>query len=253
MALVVIFTSSPFAFAGTTTTGSGGSGGGSGVRRSSAVTSPTVVKVTPAQRAGDTAGSTTTPTAVAPRASMAPAATMAVPSSAFRDVKTDPANSWAAEHVEALAKRGIINTSSNFRPAAPITRAELTKIALNAFGYTVDESVTESGFSDSNGGWYTPYMAAAKEAGILTKGNPNAPVNRAEALAILARAAGVDVNSISISSKPFPDVTTDAWYAKLVQWAKTNSVVGGYANGTFGADDTITRAAAAKIAANLLK
>ena len=44
---------------------------------------------------------------------------------------------------------------------------------------------------------------------------------------------GVDVS--------FTDVGADAWYAKAVAWAANAGIVNGYPDGSFGADDTITR------------
>lgn len=42
-------------------------------------------------------------------------------------------------------------------------------------------------------------------------------------------------------SATFSDVAADAWYAKAVAWCAQSGVVTGYAGGTFGPDDPITR------------
>lgn len=45
----------------------------------------------------------------------------------------------------------------------------------------------------------------------------------------------------------FTDVAADAWYADAVNWAAATGIVGGYGDGTFGADDPITREQMAQI------
>jgi hypothetical protein len=43
------------------------------------------------------------------------------------------------------------------------------------------------------------------------------------------------------SAKTFGDVSSDAWYADAVAWAAEQGIVSGYPDGTFGANDSITR------------
>ena len=44
-----------------------------------------------------------------------------------------------------------------------------------------------------------------------------------------------------MSASAFEDVSAQAWYADAVAWASANQVVGGYGNGKFGPEDSITR------------
>lgn len=39
----------------------------------------------------------------------------------------------------------------------------------------------------------------------------------------------------------FPDVEDGAWYAEAIAWAAEQGIVGGYGNGQFGPNDSITR------------
>ena len=39
----------------------------------------------------------------------------------------------------------------------------------------------------------------------------------------------------------YDDVATGAWYTEAVRWTTSQSIVGGYGNGTFGPNDNITR------------
>lgn len=50
-----------------------------------------------------------------------------------------------------------------------------------------------------------------------------------------------------ISNNYFTDVTADDWYSVATNWAFENQIITGYSNGTFGADDNITREQVATI------
>jgi hypothetical protein len=183
---------------------------------------------------------------------------------------TDIAGHWAQDYISQIAGLGIVSGKSEgiFAPNDAITRAELTKIAVKAFGINVPTEVTSTTFVDVDvTAWYAPYIAAAKDAGIVNgyEGNvfsPNGLVNRAEALKILLEAAkltGVEENyQTNYASKEgyttvgFPDALIGEWFAKYVAYAKDNSIVGGYADGTFGPGNNITRAEVAKIIVKIL-
>ena len=45
----------------------------------------------------------------------------------------------------------------------------------------------------------------------------------------------------------FNDVSAGRWYSDAVAWASANGIVGGYGNGSFGPEDTITREQTAAI------
>ncbi len=67
---------------------------------------------------------------------------------------------------------------------------------------------------------------------------PDQTVNRAEALKIILLGSGVQVAS-SVSTSPFSDVESGAWFAVYVQKAKDLAVVGGYSDGTFKPAQTV--------------
>jgi rare lipoprotein A len=76
---------------------------------------------------------------------------------------------------------------------------------------------------------------------------PNQKVNRAEALKIILLGAGVLVPEIQ-SQEIFPDVLSDAWYAKYVMKAKNLDIVkGDGGTGFFRPGDTVNLAEALKI------
>lgn len=64
-------------------------------------------------------------------------------------------------------------------------------------------------------------------------------------------AAGGTAEELSSASSAFTDVPTDAWYAEAVDYVREHGVMGGYGNGQFGPEDTLSRAQLAQILYNL--
>lgn len=73
---------------------------------------------------------------------------------------------------------------------------------------------------------------------------PGAPINRAEFTKIVMGAIGEGYDG----GNCFPDVT-DQWFAPFVCAAKAQGIIGGYPDGTFGPERSVTFAEAAKIIA----
>ena len=69
------------------------------------------------------------------------------------------------------------------------------------------------------------------------KFNPSASFNRAMLITTLYRLAG----SPKVSGSPsFTDAAKGSWYSDALKWAEDKGIAGGYGNGKFGPDDTIT-------------
>lgn len=68
--------------------------------------------------------------------------------------------------------------------------------------------------------------------------DPNASMTRAMLATVLHNLEG---NPPHGAGSVFPDVSAGAWYAEAVSWAAGNSIVSGYADGSFGPLDPITR------------
>lgn len=167
---------------------------------------------------------------------------------------------WAKTYIEGLKTKGIVSgkTAVKFAPDDTITRAELTKMAVVAFNYTVPSSAVST-FSDvAATAWYAPYVSVAKTNSIVsgysaTQFAPNASVTRAEALKILLEASRIaGVSDYSAKSSGFLDVVVSAWYNKYVGFAKAKSVVSGYSATKFAPDGKLTRAEAAKMVSNVM-
>lgn len=171
---------------------------------------------------------------------------------------SDTDGHWASDYINQLYEEEVVSGKSEgiFEPNGYITRAELTKIAILAFGHSVSTNVNEHPFSDvPMNSWFAPYVEEAKRLEIIEgypSGGfgPNDYINRAAALKILLGAAGVDVSK---ESSDFDDVPGDSWYANYVGYAADNGIVGGYGDGRFGPGDYITRAQVAKVVVKILE
>lgn len=171
-----------------------------------------------------------------------------LPSSSAGPFSDVPAVHPYAEAISYVKNEGIATGSNGiFRPDAPVTRAEILKMAFNASGKALSKDKA-SRFSDVvAGSWALPYVNTARELGAVSGYNdgtfrPNAPVTRAEALKIALKILSVVPDGVSF--KAFSDVDSSAWYAPYAAWAKSAGV---YGSATFRPDSQATRAEVAGI------
>ena len=106
------------------------------------------------------------------------------------------------------------------------------------------EKVIELPFTDVNEkDWFYDDVAFVFENGMMkgisdTPFAPHDTTTRGMIVTILYRLEGKPTVS---GNCPFNDVTADSWYEEAVAWAAANNIAGGYGNGKFGPEDTITR------------
>jgi flavodoxin len=91
--------------------------------------------------------------------------------------------------------------------------------------------------------YYANAVAYVQNNGLMTGTTatgfaPNETTSRGQIAVILYRMAGSPSAS---SGKTFSDVAESAYYAAAVRWASANNIVSGYADGSFGPNDPITR------------
>ena len=72
---------------------------------------------------------------------------------------------------------------------------------------------------------------------------PTKSMSRSMFVTVLGRLCG----AVEHDTGKFPDVKKGSWYAGYVGWASENGIVGGYTDGTFKPDKTITREEAAAV------
>ncbi|MBI4231606.1 S-layer homology domain-containing protein [Candidatus Peregrinibacteria bacterium] len=168
---------------------------------------------------------------------------------------------WARNYIADLYNKGIVNgyDAKHYGPDQSISRAEFTKIAINAFSIAVlsEDKIVLMPFVDVNkGDWFLPYVKAAlvnKIVGGFEDGSfrPGQAITRAEAVKVLLEASGADVSGASDAG--FSDVSAEDWFANYVNYAAANGIVKGYGDNTFGPDKALTRAEVAKIVSLMLE
>lgn len=211
--------------------GAGGGGGGGGIGGGSAPTRPVP---------GVSADTSTTPGAD------------------DKLIYTDlSATHWAAEAVNALSAKNVINgfSDGSFRPDDAVTREQLVKMLVEAFGLKGKSDVTFNDVAENR--WSADYIAAALASGIV-KGvaegmfAPEAVVTRQDAAVMLARLCDSKGIVISGSAKP-TDNENIADYAKESVYRLAGAgIISGFEDGTFRPNQALTRAQAAKLIYGLL-
>ena len=166
----------------------------------------------------------------------------------------DTQGHWAGTYVEQLRLRGVVSGKrvGEYEPNNPLTRAELTKIAINAFSMNIPSQVDRNPFEDVEAGvWYGPYITAAQNHQIISGYpdglfRPNNFVSRVEALKIILETSGLDLAGDGLKSSSFTDVEIGSWYEKYVNYAATNSMIDGFRGDIFKPAEPITRAEMAR-------
>lgn len=140
--------------------------------------------------------------------------------SSFSDI---PLNRWFENYVAYAELNKIVGgyDDGTFRPDAPITRAEATKMAALAMKLDI-ENAADAKFTDVSG-WAAPYINAFALTGALQGDGdgtfkPERNITRAEAAKIVAAATGFQPEASEIDSltagvkNPFRDVSESQWY-----------------------------------------
>lgn len=162
----------------------------------------------------------------------------------FKDVM-DSAKYWF-NPVYWAAKEGITNgymtpgdkKYGTFGIDENCTREQMVTFLWRQAGKPEPTSTTST-FSDVKSGayYFKPVLWAAEQG--ITKGYSSGPnkgkfgvgltVTREDAMTFLYRMAGKP--DVTVSGKPFPDVPTNAYYAKPIVWAVDKGITKGYSSG----------------------
>lgn len=176
----------------------------------------------------------------------------------YSDMSLSP---WAADAIVYLADKKIVNgyTDGTFKPTAPITRAEFTKIVVEAF-YGISAYEFENQFTDVQAdAWYAPYVNKAYEEGIISgTGNgefcPNDTITRQDMAVILYNAVRKHNLVTEVTDyKAFGDDSTISDYAKsAVYTLKDNGIISGVGEDTFSPLANADRASACQMLYTLM-
>ena len=163
----------------------------------------------------------------------------------FHDFPTD----WSAAGLRSAVRNGLLNGSNGeIDGNGLLTRAQLAAIVNRAFG--ADKAADLSGFTDVRpDAWYHNDMAVSVAMGAFQgangKLNPESPITREEAFAVLARAFGLDGDASALSD--YTDGGSVSPWAKSAVSALIDSGFVNGANGRLNPRSSITRAEFAKV------
>lgn len=148
----------------------------------------------------------------------------------------------AAEHDHEVYIHGYPDGA--FRPDGDLSRAEAAQMFYNLAGVRTPEALLQQRFMDvCPDDWYAPAVNALAELGVVagvdaTHFAPQRSITRAEFAAMAARFA----KAAAEGKCDFPDVAADTWYAGYVAAGAARGWLGGYLDGTFRPESSITRA-----------
>ena len=159
----------------------------------------------------------------------------------------DTAGHWAEKTLSEWQDKGLIDGygDGSFQPNGTVTRAEFAKLVNRTLGFTAESEISFSDVTERD--WFHAEVARAVAAGYAHGSGglfrPNRPVTRAEAAAMLARAAGLAANEERADA--FADAASiPAWARGSVGAVAEAGYMNGYPDGAFGASGPMTRAEA---------
>lgn len=177
------------------------------------------------------------------------ALTPAASAAGFADV---PNGHWAYREITQMANRGVIQGSGGrFDPAGEVSRQAFLAMACRASG--LDERTL-----DTDGNWWQPLLAYAHYFGWcsteeLNESNRTRPIPRELAAKLLVKALFPDQVVTDDDTKKFTDQSAvSVSCLSEVRTASALGLIGGYSDGSFRPQGTLTRAAAAAIISRAL-
>ena len=149
----------------------------------------------------------------------------------FTDVKE---GDWYYDYVTALYTKGVVNgmTETTYEPAATLTWGQALKLLLVGTGKMEAAAVTGED-------WAAPYAEKAAELKIVPEEYElSGKISRLEFCTVAAKLLGLENGTAAA----FPDCT-DAYVGAMAE----KGIIGGFEDGTFRPDESLTRAQIAKI------
>jgi len=170
---------------------------------------------------------------------------------------------WAQNDIEIMLAKGIASGKSSyyFNPDTNITRAEFTKFLVEALGIPKYDAVYANFDDVDDDYWAYKYIQGAVRVGIV-KGtsayrfSPEKPITRAEAAAMIARAAGfksMKEDEVKESLDKFKDRNQiGKWAQSSIAEAMKAGIINGYSPDSFRPNSYTTRAQAARMIVRLM-
>lgn len=171
----------------------------------------------------------------------------------FTDLKY---SQWAADSIEYMAHRGTVSGYGHglFGPADAVTRAQAVAFLVRELypQAQADKSQTYTDVPPSH--FYYPVISVATKMGLTHgfpdgKFHPDKPITRAETAALLTRAYALTSGSQPVR---LPDIEGN-WAAASIRTMSSNGLIGGYSDGSYRPDRTVTRAEFAVFLARVIR
>lgn len=181
-----------------------------------------------------------------------------VKKSAFSDIS----GHWAAQTIEKMADKGIINGFyenglSLFKPDRNITRVQFAAIIAKSLGISENDYLSyDLPFSDADKiqPWALGYVKATSALGYISGRSdnnektvyfdPESPVTRAEAFTILGRIAGTEYSK---ETKFADNGQIPSWSRAAIMALAEKGTIRGFEDNTLRPNNLLTRAEAAVI------
>ncbi len=165
----------------------------------------------------------------------------------FSDIK----DSFAREYINVLYEKGVVNgmDDGTFQPDSNVTRQQFAAMLYRALGLKdADYESVELPFADADGlrsysltpvkALYSLGITAGTESGGKLYFYPYAPISRAQAAAMIARA-------LQVSSDAVPEFTDldsfPSYAAPYVSALSEMGIIGGFKDGSFRPRNNVTR------------
>ena len=168
----------------------------------------------------------------------------------FSDVKV---GSWYYNNLVQLTSRKVIAgyTDGTFKPTGTLTREEFVKMIITTIAPKKYSKIgTER--------WSMPYLRLAKEYGIIPYDindidNLLLPIERQEVAYIISRALNEGYENIDSYKNLIKDYESiNEFFKNDVLKVYSKGIIGGYTDGTFGPNNSLTRAEATAIISRMI-
>lgn len=185
------------------------------------------------------------------------AGAMLLPTNAFAasaDDFSDFPSDWSAAGLRHAVDNGLLNgANGRIDGAGLLTRAQMAAIINRAFA--AKKTADLSGYNDVSADvWYRSDLAAAVAMGTFQGANgqlnPERPITREEAFAVLARAFALESGGTASLNVFSDSASVSSWAADSAAALVENGYVNG-ANGALNPKSNITRAEFAKIISDM--
>lgn len=165
---------------------------------------------------------------------------------------------WAEDGIEYMAKRGTVAGygDGKFKPAGLVTRAQaVTFLVRELYPEQLEKPAEGTTYSDvPKTHAFTKEIAIASKNGLASgfpdgSFRPDAPLSRAETAAFLTRAYSLSEGKQTANWSD----TENHWAAAPILVMSSNGLVGGYSDGTYRPNQTVTRAEYAVFMSRLIQ